>query len=169
LTGNGLSGELVQSLPASSQIAELSLSHNQLSGSIPVDILNIASLDLSYNQFAGEYQDRTQYSPDSIINLEINRLSGQLPVSELVRVSNGSLTILRGNMFSCISVPDNDDYSRDYVCGSRNLNDSLVVFVTILAIAVLVVLFVTLGRFISGQHNRFTAALCSKVIWCGRT
>ena len=46
LTGNGLSGELIRSLPANSQIVDLSLSHNQLSGTIPLDILNIASLVL---------------------------------------------------------------------------------------------------------------------------
>jgi len=71
-------------------------------------------------------------------------------------------------MFSCNTIPDNDDYSRDYVCGSRNLNDSLVVFVTIFAIiAVLLVLFVTVSRFITGKHYRFTAALRSKgdLVW----
>ena len=41
LTGNGLTGELVRWLPVSSQIADLSLSHNQLIGTIPADILNI--------------------------------------------------------------------------------------------------------------------------------
>ena len=50
LTGNGLTGELAQFLPVHSQIADLSLSHNQLSGSIPLDVLNIAGLDLSFNQ-----------------------------------------------------------------------------------------------------------------------
>jgi hypothetical protein len=167
LAGNGLSGELVQSLPASSQITDLSLSHNQLSGTIPRDILNIASLDLSYNQFGGEYQDRTLYSPDSSISLEINRLSGQLPVSGLELVSSGSLSILRGNMFSCNSVPENDEYSRDYVCGSRNLNDSLLVFVSVFNIAVLVVLLAALARFVSGKQHRLAVALQSKgvLLW----
>jgi hypothetical protein len=169
LTGNGLSGELGQSLlPVSSQISDLSLSHNKLSGTIPLDILNVANLDLSYNQFSGEYQDRTQYSSDSNISLEINRLSGKLPASELERVSNGSLSILRGNIFSCNSVPENDDFSRDYVCGSRNLNDSLLVFVPVFSIAVLLVLFGTSARFVGAkQQHRLLADLRSKgvLLW----
>jgi hypothetical protein len=140
LTGNGLTGDLVRSLPASSQIADVSLSHNQLSGTIPLDILNVANLDLSYNQLAGEYTDRTQYMPDSNITLEINRLSGQLPVSGLELVSNdGSLSVLRGNLFSCNSIPENDEYSRDYVCGSRNLNGALFVCVSAFGMVVMVV------------------------------
>ena len=86
LTGNGLSGELVQSLPASSQLVDLSISHNQLSGTIAMDILNIASLDISYNEFTGEYQNRTHYKPDSYISLKVNRLSGQLPKLDLEHV-----------------------------------------------------------------------------------
>jgi hypothetical protein len=140
LTGNGLTGDLVRSLPASSQIADVSLSHNQLSGTIPLDILNIANLDLSYNQLAGKCTDRTQYMPDSNITLEINRLSGQLPVSGLELVSNdGSLSVLRGNLFSCNNIPENDEYSRDYVCGSRNLNGALFVCVSAFDMAVMVV------------------------------
>ena len=168
LAGNGLSGELVQSLPASSQLFDLSLSHNRLSGTIPVDILSIANVDLSYNQFGGEYQGRMQYRPDSNISLEINRLSGQLPVSELERVSNGSLSILRGNLFSCNSVPENDDFSRDYVCGSRNLNDSLLVFASVFGSAVLLVLLAASVGFINvKQPHRLTAALHSRgvLLW----
>ena len=36
-----------------------------------------------------------------------------------------ALSILQGNLFSCNSIPQNDEFSRDYVCGSQNLNDSL--------------------------------------------
>ena len=154
LTGNGLTGELVRSLPMISQMADLSLSHNQLSGTIPLDILNIASLDLSYNQLRGVYDDRTQHAPGTSVSLEINRLSGQLPVSGLERVSNGSVSILRGNLFACNSIPRNDEFSRDYVCGSRILNDSLFVFVSAFGIAVLVVLLVCWARFVGGERCR---------------
>lgn len=164
LTGNGLSGELVQFLPTNSQIADLSLSHNQLVGTIPLDILNIDTLDLSYNQFGGEYQDRTKYKPDSNISLRVNRLSGQLPVSELERVSNGSLSILEGNMFSCNSIPNNDDFSREYVCGSQEFNDSLFLFVIILGIAVLLVVIAMSTRLISVTKHHLTETLRSKMV-----
>lgn len=169
LTGNGLSGELVQVLPANSQVVDVSLSHNELTGTVPVDIFNIANVDLSYNQFGGEYPGTAVYRPESNINLEINRLSGQLPVSELERVSNGSLSILRGNLFSCNSVPENDDFSRDYVCGSRNLNDSLLVFASVFGGAVLLMLLVVASvRFVSVKlQHRLVAAFHSRgvLLW----
>jgi hypothetical protein len=169
LTGNGLSGELVRSLPVSSQIADLSLSYNQLSGTIPLDILNIASLDLSHNQLGGKYEDRTQYLLDTNINLEINRLSGQLPASGLELVSNGSLSILQGNLFGCNSIPDNDEFSRHYVCGSSNLNDSLYVFVIVFIIVVLVVVWVCWAHWAKTKQyqHQLVAALQSRgvLLW----
>jgi len=167
LTGNGLSGELIRSLPANSQIVDLSLSHNQLSGTIPLDILNIASLDLSFNQLSGKYADSTQYQSDSSINLEVNRLSGQLPVSELERVSSGSLSVLHGNLFACNSIPQNDEYSYDYVCGSRNLNDSLFVFVSACGVTVVLVMLACWGHLASGKklyQHRLVAALYSRCV-----
>ena len=155
LTGNGITGALIHTLPAHSQIADLSLSHNQLSGTISLDILNIASLDLSYNQLGGEFDRRAQFMPDSNINLEINRLSGQLPVPGLESVSNGSLSILRGNLFSCNSIPGNDEFSRDYVCGSLNLNDSLFVFVSAFGgLAVLVLVLVCWACVCGEKHHQ---------------
>ena len=167
LTGNGLSGEIELSLYSSFKISDISLSHNELSGTIPVEILNIANVDLSYNQFSGQYHDHTQYQPDSNISLEINRLSGKLPVSELQRVVNGSMHILRGNLFACQSVPENDEYSRDYVCGSRNLNTSLFVFVSAFGAALLLVPIAISARFVSVQRHRLVTALHSRgvLLW----
>ena len=166
LTGNGLTGELVRSLPVNSRIVDLSLSHNQLSGTIPLDILNIATLDMSYNQLTGEYQNRTRYTTDTKINLQINRLSGQLPVSELKTVRNGSLTILQGNLFSCKTIPGNDAYSEDYVCGSRNFNYSLFVFVSAFGMAMLVVLLACWARLAGGKQyqHRLVVALYSRCV-----
>lgn len=111
---------------------DLSLSHNRFTGSIPVAVLNASKLDLSSNQLSGRLAD--DYSPPSHsaelnleLNLELNRLSGALPQAELEGMRNGSVSILRGNMFSCGSVPGNDDFEEDYVCGSRNLNEALIV------------------------------------------
>mgnify|MGYP003385489684 FL=1 len=172
LTGNGLSGELVGSLPANSQIADLSLSHNQLSGTIPLDILNIARLDLSYNQLRGKFEEHTKFKPDSNISLEINRLSGQLPVSGLERVSNGSLSVLRGNMFACNTIPQNDAYSRDYECGSQNLNYALFIFLSALIFVVLVVsMLVCWAQFdgVKQHHSHPLLAALQEVCCCGHS
>ena len=136
LVGNGLSGELSEWLPTYSQLTDLSLSHNKLSGTIPLDYLKVAKLDLSFNQFDGEYVAQSQNYAASSVNLEINRLSGQLPVSRLEHEMSGSLNILRGNMFSCNTIPENDSYSRDYVCGSLHLNYSLIAFTTTIGLVV---------------------------------
>ena len=166
LTGNGLTGELARFLPGHSQIADLSLSHNQLSGSIPLDILNIASLDLSYNQLGGEYDARTEFTPDSNISLEINRLSGQLPVAGLERVSSGSLSVLHGNLFACNSIPQNDADSRDYVCGSRNLNDSLFVFASACGVAVVLAVLACWAHLVGEKQyqHRLVAAVHSRYV-----
>mmetsp|Transcript_28450 Transcript_28450/g.48093 ORF Transcript_28450/g.48093 Transcript_28450/m.48093 type:complete len:442 (-) Transcript_28450:2546-3871(-) len=168
LTGNGLTGKLVSSLPSWTQIADVSLSHNQLSGTISSDILNIASLDLSYNLLAGEFVDRSQYMPhaDSNITLEVNRLSGQLPVDDLQSISNGSVNILRGNLFSCNTVPSRDEYSRDYVCGSQNLNVALYVFVSAFVVVALMMALVYWGqicRMKDGDQHWIVSILRSKV------
>ena len=70
-------------------------------------------------------------------------------------------------MFSCNSVPENDDFSRDYVCGSRNLNDSLFVFVSVFGGAVLLVLIAALMRVVNMKQHRLTAALHSRgvLLW----
>lgn len=142
LVGNGLSGQLVGSLPALSQLSDVTLSHNQLTGTIPLDFLKVTKLDLSFNEFAGEYADRTQSFLDSEINLEINRLSGQLPAAGLERVLNGSLSVLRGNMFSCNTIPSRDTYSSDYVCGSQHLNYALVVFASAIGVITCVIVMI---------------------------
>ena len=149
LTGNGLTGEIVSSLPPYSHLVEVSVSHNQLSGALPLDIVSVVRLDLSHNQFAGEYPDHTygQSIIESKIDLEINRLSGQLPVSELEQLLNSSsLSVLRGNVFSCNTIPSNDEYTEDYVCGSRNLNYAMFVFVSAVAMVMLVLILIQWGR-----------------------
>jgi hypothetical protein len=85
LTGNALTGKLVKQLPHYSRMTDLSLSHNKFSGEIPLDVQMVQKVDLSYNQFTGKYEDSTDndYWRNSQLNLEINRLSGQLPLSKL--------------------------------------------------------------------------------------
>lgn len=125
LTGNGLTGKIVSQLPDDTRITDLLLSHNQLSGTIPFQIEMVESVDLSYNQFSGNFEDSTRMWTNNVLDLDINRLSGKLP-AKLKEVSE--LNILRGNMFSCDSIPSNDEFEKDYTCGSEDLNESLYVF-----------------------------------------
>lgn len=125
LTGNGLTGITISELPQQSPMADLSLSHNKFSGEIPLNMHLVERLDLFHNQFFGEY-DRSSVWMNELVDMEINRLSGQLSVSKMENVSD--MNVLRGNMFSCDSIPANDEHSSDYICGSENLNESLYVF-----------------------------------------
>ena len=136
LTGNGLSGQLPHELNLASQIFDLSLSHNQLSGTIPHDVLRIQKLDLSHNKFSGEFENHSRSYADSVLNLEINRISGNLPEAELNRAENGALDVLRGNIISCNTIPRNDNFADDYICGSENLDESLIIFATMAGIVV---------------------------------
>lgn len=141
LTGNGLTGNIDELPLTGIRVRDLSLSHNMMSGSILPSILDIAKLDLSFNRFNGEYDNRANKTHDLSINLEINRLSGMLPVSQLDTMSThyGSVRVLNGNIFSCNTIPENDHNSNRYVCGSRNLNLSLFVFVGMFSAAAFVV------------------------------
>jgi hypothetical protein len=154
MTGNGLVGELINSLPAFSQLNDVSLSYNQLSGTISQQLLTIASLDLSHNQFGGEYEYRSQSKLESTLKLEINRLSGHLPASGLNIVSTGSLSVLRGNLFSCNSIPETDKYADDYVCGSRFLNYSMFMFVSAMGMVFMVVILVYWAQWSGPKHTR---------------
>ena len=133
LTGNGLTGEIIPQLPDSSRMTDLSLSHNQLSGTIPRQIHRVQKVDLSHNQFAGSFEDYAGLWTNILLDLEINRVSGRLPVSKLENVSD--LKILRGNMVSCDTIPNNDEFQSDYICGSEDLNESLYVFAAALFVA----------------------------------
>ena len=158
LVGNGLSGSLATMLPASNRLVDLSISHNQLTGTIPVEFFKVSKLDLSFNQLDGEYTYHSQNILENAINLEINRLSGPLPMSGLEHLSNGSLRILRGNMFSCNTIPDSDEYSRDYVCGSLHLDYSILAFTSIaggISIVMLTVIMILRGRETSFKDYNF--------------
>jgi hypothetical protein len=128
-TGNGLTGKLVQQLPPLSAVSDLSLSHNKLSGYLPIGIQRVSKVDLSHNQLQGEYDAFLGGGEThSELYLDINRLSGRLPVAELESMSTDNLNILRGNVFSCSTIPENDEYANDYGCGSSSLNESMIVF-----------------------------------------
>jgi hypothetical protein len=146
LSGNGLTGSFpfsssddddTSSAAISSSLSDLSLSHNQLTGTIPLSIQERSwiNLDLSYNKLTGTLSSSfSSYDSESSLSLDINRLSGDIP-SSLLSASN--INILAGNMFECDSshddLPSHDSKVNDYSCGSDVVNASIYTWISLIA------------------------------------
>jgi len=148
LSGNGLTGTLPPSDGADSSyitptLTDLSLSHNQLSGSIPSALLGRrwTNLDLSYNHFTRglRLNGTDSYPANASIALEQNRLSGKIPHA---LTSVAVISVLEGNLFSCDAresgVPSRDEYYDRYQCGSDTLNETLYAWIVLVSVLVLV-------------------------------
>lgn len=137
--GNGMQGK-IPNIPFSSKLANLSLSHNRLTGCIPTSIQEYSGfevLDLSYNHFKGTIQFFNT-EPSTLFQKSIavdgNRLSGLIPSS--FASTSVTIDILGGNMFNCHSratLPKSDPAVSNYICGSKKVNDPLY-FVTSIVI-----------------------------------
>jgi hypothetical protein len=155
----------------------ISFAHNRLTGTIPKFLLKNAYLELclSYNKLTGSLDSNDFYNPlppeakgrgnkeedeeeeggpsRLILALENNRLSGFLP-KHLNLIP--TLTILQGNLFDCNPkhpLPRNDPKHGDYVCGSQQLDQALILWgcvVAVWAIIFLTILFVTSQNPIAG-------------------
>jgi Leucine-rich repeat (LRR) protein len=134
---NFLTGH-IPSLPPSTVFLDLALSRNRFTGSIPASLLqkNVfnGDLDLSYNRLSAtvlDFELPDVYSPDSsrALKLKVNRLSGKLP-SSLKSSYFSTVDMLEGNLFSCRNqrdLPSKDPHSDDTVCGSDDLDISLII------------------------------------------
>lgn len=111
--------------------------HNRLSGTIPSSFTRAQDfeyLDLSYNKLRGRYPNAPATgSNSSVIYLEINRLSGRFP-SIPISTEIGHLNALRGNLFACGNIPQQDEHSESYTCGSEELDASLLIMVSMVAL-----------------------------------
>lgn len=97
LAGNGFSGKIPEHISPS--LLDIILSHNYLSGSIPKHLQerhSIDVLDLSFNRISGEYSHGNVTDADTIVSLEINRISGSLKGSSLSATNH--LNILDGKV-----------------------------------------------------------------------
>jgi hypothetical protein len=127
LSGVGLKGKLPSNLSMTfSGLRSLVLSHNDISGSIPLSLQTFPweLLDLSYNRISGSLFANTSFHEETKVFLQANRLSGSVP--SFYHSSIKHLSILNGNLFTCSynqnELPDADPYSELYACGTNNLN-----------------------------------------------
>ena len=120
MTGNGYVGK-IKMTDLDNRLNDVLLSHNRLSGTVPTYIQSIKKVDLSYNRLVGHLSISTNTSSsETVLCTKVNRLSGRLPIEALKKAE--SVDILRGNMFSCDTVPENDVGSYSYICG-KNMSD----------------------------------------------
>jgi Na+-transporting methylmalonyl-CoA/oxaloacetate decarboxylase gamma subunit len=155
LSGNGFTGSLPSNITISSTLQDLSLSYNLLSGSIPAAFQNHSwhNLDLKYNKFNGVLTSDFYSFPsnETTLSLSINRLSGIIP-SQLISAQH--VSILEGNMFNCHVdtptqeqiLPHSDPYLQSFICGSRNVNNSLISWVSLASGLIALLVFGILYR-----------------------
>jgi hypothetical protein len=140
----------------------LSLSHNQLSGTIPAAVQEHAwhLLDLSFNKFTGTLSPALAANQvnltgsyiaivqpqvaglvnSTVLSLENNRLSGRIPAS--VRGLAG-VSVLGTNMYACRAdasdLPAHDSGDSNYQCASNNFDTPFYVWLGLATATVLLV------------------------------
>jgi hypothetical protein len=150
LSSNALIGSLGDINITTSNLRDVTVASNNLVGSIPASFQQYGSfkqLDLSFNKFSGTLSDsllNVNDTTSSVFDLTVNRLSGRIPMSLM---DLPSLNILDGNLFQCQEAhrPATDPSSKQYECGSNNLNIALLIwflFFVILVFLAGLVLFV---------------------------
>jgi Leucine-rich repeat (LRR) protein len=153
LASNALSG----SIPLSWQQwpwQTLDLSGNKLTGILSEGFVinNTCSASEQFTQsdddYYGYYEDGssslTSSSDNSshvcgAVDLTVNRLSGRIPGA--FRFAQG-VNILDGNLFDCKSddMPESDPTTAEYVCGSSDFNNSLILWICLLSLCVCIIL-----------------------------
>lgn len=137
LSGNGIRSKL-SDIPANSNLTNVSLSYNRITGTIPDSVLQyqgFRKLDLSYNHLSGTLEASTWFQNESghrnnskylALRLKSNRLSGHIPSAFSVATN---ISIVAGNMFQCLttaSLPQNDPDVHKYFCGSEYLDSAVI-------------------------------------------
>jgi Leucine-rich repeat (LRR) protein len=152
LAGNGLTGTIGKSA-AMSSLVSLTLSHNYLSGVIPLWLQErtvVGQLDLSHNKLTGTLDGFKTTEKETLLprslKLSVNRFSGDLSRS-LQRYS--TLDILSGNLFGCAYTPRSDKNSAWTICGSEEFDQSLFVMSGVCVLLILLLLFLGLSWIIS--------------------
>ncbi|KAL5138355.1 Receptor-like protein EIX2 [Glycine soja] len=104
LSNNNLSGTIPEGIALLSALQGLNLSHNHLSGHIPKrigDMKSLESLDLSHDQLSGTISDSiSSLTYLSHLNLSYNNLSGPIPRGTQLSTLDDPF-IYTGNQFLC--------------------------------------------------------------------
>ena len=142
LAGNGFSGTIPSTIGVARRFPILSLSHNYLSGDIPVVLQEhqFKILDLSFNKLTGNLNEVNNISLSSIQggswNISNNRISGNLLSSSFKKAKH--VEMLYGNLFACSNnLPENDPNYHNYFCGSSQLDYSTYSFAFIVLVALI--------------------------------
>lgn len=176
ISGNSFTGTIPSGLNLPHDLTDLSLSHNSLSGSIPVEIQETPwlNLDLSYNKLSGTLISTfPAIPPNGQLNLEVNRLSGNIPSALLksLNVSSQSINLLNGNIFACdilhTNLPDNDPNYETYSCGSDSVNDVLYAWIASIVLFPLLLLLTArfCGKIFQFSRDRVSSIFEKLKIW----
>lgn len=176
LSAAGLVGTLPDDIVLSSALVDLSLSHNLLTGTIPLNFQSHrwTSLDLSYNRFSGTmdaslaaFNASKSSATDSMsLYLENNRISGSVPsaVHNLLSVS-----VLGSNILTCnldySDLPSHDSDKNKYLCGSTSFEIPFYVWLAMIGALSLVALSSSQFRAFWDRHTDFTNKLALFRMW----
>jgi len=159
--GNQLPGELPTAISPS--LNTILLSRNKIYGTISELLAlsaNLTFLDLSYNRISGSLDAFASSSDERLftrkglkLQLQVNHLSGNIPISlrEVITIN-----ILSGNVFACSGdakeLPIHNPGSDAYQCGSDDMNNQMYIFGSLLLAAVIAVLCI---RHLAGMQMCF--------------
>ena len=137
ISGNGYVGKL--DTFNLTNIKELGLGSNHLSGSLPLSLngLTMEYFDISSNHFSGSMNSVfiTAASNTSTVKVNVNRLSGPMSTMD----SFLTINVLDGNIISCSSLAPRDQNYATYKCRSSDLEVSIYFWLFSLGIVVCII------------------------------
>uniref|UniRef100_A0ACD5YNQ3 Uncharacterized protein n=1 Tax=Avena sativa TaxID=4498 RepID=A0ACD5YNQ3_AVESA len=106
LAAKGLEGPISQSLGILTELQHLNLSHNSLSGGLPLELVSSSSmiiLDVSFNQLNGTLNEMPSSTPArslQVLNISSNLFAGQFPSTTWKAMENLTTLNVSNNSFT---------------------------------------------------------------------